>query len=345
MSDRQLWGLRGPVRTCLEQRSFPDDTAAQGQFRPILEDSAEYNIDGFYLRRGSRNSDGSWWMTRYSYDPAGRLLETLSGNGSQAGGKTTYSYDDQGRLLRISTSESTDPVIFQYHADGRKIKVQTSRPADYRSNISFAGSPFDCADRAPNLPGGGTASTVYDEHHRAVKVEVRDSSGEVVSRAVRVYDDQGRIAQEQQIVDNPETIIPAEHRARIIQESGIPVEELRRQLAELMAGNAGPYSIAYEYDASNRIKHTTRRFFNEEESIEATYNEQGDIATEVTECRKLGNVPEDASETRLPRYSEARHIYEYDNRGNWVKQVIWHCSSPDEPLRITSEQRRTLTYF
>jgi hypothetical protein len=64
--------------------------------------------------------------------------------------------------------------------------VQVSRPADYRPNTGVAGSPFQVADRAPNLPGGGSATTVYDEHDRPAEVQVRDAQGELMSRAVRI---------------------------------------------------------------------------------------------------------------------------------------------------------------
>ena len=39
-------------------------------------------------------------------------------------------------------------------------------------------------------------------------------------RSVRIYDSQGRIIEEKQILDNPETIIPAEIRAKLLEESG-----------------------------------------------------------------------------------------------------------------------------
>ena len=85
----------------------------------------------------------------------------------------------------------------------------------------------------------------------------------MVSRAVRIYDAEGNIAEEKQILDNPETIIPAEARAEILEASGASREELREHLTKLMGGQAGPFSIAYSYDAQGRVQQTRRRIFNE----------------------------------------------------------------------------------
>jgi hypothetical protein len=88
-----------------------------------------------------------------------------------------------------------------YDAQGRKTKVESSRAADYRPNVAMGGSPFEALDMAPNLPGGGSATTIYDEHDRATRVEVRDAEGTIVNRAERTYDAQGRIIEEKQILD------------------------------------------------------------------------------------------------------------------------------------------------
>ena len=87
---------------------------------------------------------------------------------------------------------------------------------------------------APNLPGGGTATTIYDEHDRATEVQVRDASGEIVNRAVRTYDAQGHVLEEKQIQDDPVTMFPAEVRAQILEQSGLsPINCRRRYVRSL----------------------------------------------------------------------------------------------------------------
>ncbi|OLC99802.1 MAG: hypothetical protein AUH86_01710 [Acidobacteria bacterium 13_1_40CM_4_58_4] len=229
--------------------------------------------------------------------------------------------------------------------------MQISGPEDYRPNTAVAGSPFQIADMAPNLPGGGSATTVYDENDRPAEVQVRDAQGELVSRAVCIYDAQGHIVEEKQILDNPEMMIPAEVRAKILEDTGASREQLREQLREqftkLMGGQAEPFSIAYSYDAQGRVKQTRRRIYNQEDMVETTYNEHGDKAAEITRSTRLSSANEQSLPTAgVSTYSEVRHSYEYDDRGNWTEEIASYRSSPDGAFsNPSSERRRTLTYY
>jgi hypothetical protein len=201
-----------------------------------------------------------------------------------------YDYDAQARLLSIADSRVPDnPIIFHYEERGRKTAVQIFRPEDYRPSTAFAGSPFGVAAMGPNLPGGGSTTTVYDEHDRTIEIQARDSHGELVSRAVRIYDAQGHVSEEHQILDNPETFIPAEARLEILKSPGKSLQGLRDELTKLMDGKTGPYSIAYNYDAQGRVEHTRRRIFSEEQEIETTYNEHGDEESEITRSKQIGS--------------------------------------------------------
>jgi len=249
ISDREQRNLRGPLKSCTEEQTLAGWTDAEGKINPEvhLESTSEYDMAGHLMNMRSRNSDGSEWVTHYAYDSSGRLLRTTSGVEGQASRETNYSYDEQGRLQKISgggRTEEEDPIVFRYDDHGRKSKIEVSRPADYRPGVAEGGSPFEATDRAPNLPGGGSATTTYDEHHRATEVQVRDAGGELVKRAIRTYDEEGHIFEEKQILDNPETMFPAEVFARIAEQSGTSPDQLRQELraklTELMAGQSGP---------------------------------------------------------------------------------------------------------
>jgi len=307
MSDRERHGLRGPVKSCTEESTRPGVTDADGKTYPEvhLEYTTEYDKDGRILITRSRNSDGSQWVTRYGYDASGRLLKTSSGAEGKALTETTYSYDPQGRPQNISDGNKPDtPVTFRYDERGRKSKVEISRPADYRSDVAVAGSPFEAVDRAPNLPGGGSATTIYDKHDRPTEVQVRDASGELVNRAVRSYDAQGHVIEEKQILDNPGTMFPAEVRAKMLEQSGLSADqlrqELRAQMTKLMAGQSGPYAVSHSYDTHGRVIHTSRRIFDHEDKIDTTYNEQGDTESEITRSTRLAGEAD-------PTYSEVRY--------------------------------------
>lgn len=336
--------LTWPGKVIHRREHHPGMTDGDGKTYPEVhsEYTTEYDTDGRIRITRSGNSDGSQWVTRYGFDASGRLLKTASGVEGTSLTETTYSYDQQGRLQNISDDNKPDSLVtFRYDERGRKSKIEISRPADYRSDVAVGGSPFEVVDRAPNLPGGGSATTIYDQHDRATEVQVRDANGELVNRALRTYDAQGRVIDEKQILDNPEMIIPSEVRAKIQEQSDLPPDqlwqELRTQITKLIAGQSGPYSVSYIYDTHNRINHTSRRIFNQEEEIETTYNEHGDTASEITRSARLDQETDPTTPaTWLPSYSEVRYSYHYDQRENWIEKTVSYRSSPDATFQSST---------
>jgi YD repeat-containing protein len=353
MSDREKAGLRGPVRTCLEETIFPGTTTRDGTQIPERKSwyTTEYDVDGRVKVARSRNSDGSEWATRYAYDASGHLLKTAWSKEDEPSQETNYSYDGHGRQLHIIDSRTPDnPITFRYDERGRKTKVRVFRSAEYRPNAFVAGSPFEVADMAPNLPGGGSATTIYDEDDHPTEIQIRDTQGKLVSRAVRIYDAQGRINEEKQILDNPETMFPPETLEKFLEASGASREELREQLrgqlTKLMGGQVGPFSAVYSYDAQGRVNQMRRQIFNQEDMIETTYNEHGDKAAEIT--RGIQIVSEEEKGTPgsgPPPYSEVRFSYRYDSHGNWTEEDVSYLSSPGGAVEPSTGRRRTLTYY
>ena len=160
------------------------------------------------------------------------------------------------------------------------------------------------------MPGGGSATTFYDEGDRPNEVHVRNTEGKLVSRAVRIYDAQGRVVEEKQILESPETMFPADALEKMLEASGASSreelrEQLRGQLTKLMGGQAGPFSIAYSYDAQGRVNQTRRQIFNRKDMIETSYNEHGDMAAEITRGTQIDGAEEQSAPgPGWPSYSE-----------------------------------------
>ena len=342
MSDREQRCLRGPLKACTEEHTCPARTDAAGKTYPSVHTqfTTEFDEEGRFLATVHRNSDGSQWMSYFSYDNCGRLLNVASGSEGQMK-QTSYGYDHAGRLQSILQENKPERrTTFTYDERGRKAKIEISRPADYQPNLAFAGSPFEVADRAPNIFGGGTATTFYDEQDRATEVQVHNAEGELISRVVRTYDADGRVAEEHQILDKPEFLIPAEHRAKMIEESGVSahevMQELRAQLTKLMSGQPGSHSVTYGYDTQGHPIHTRRRFFNYEDQIETTYNDQGDVASQIERSTRS---PDSST------FSETRHSYIYDQHGNWTEKATLHRSNPEADFQGLPTVTRSLIYY
>lgn len=128
-------------------------------------------------------------------------------------------------------------IGFGQNLDGKTSRKEPPsdrvRAEDYRLDVAFAGSPMQVADHRPNLPGGGTATTTYDENDRPTEVLIRDAQGAEVSRTVSVYDEQSNITEEKQILTDPLNLIPADARAKILADSGASGADLREQLKKI----------------------------------------------------------------------------------------------------------------
>jgi hypothetical protein len=204
-SDRSRSGLRGPVKVCVEETTYPAVKASDGRQFPerTMRIETVYDQEGRLVSTRNRNSDGSFWMVRNNY-ASGKPLKTTRGKEGEPPAVTTYAYDDQGRLKSITDSSAPEnPRAFNTTSADAKRKCRDPEPRIYRTNVAFAGSPMQVPDNRPNLPGGGTATTTYDESDRRVEVLIRDAQGAEVSRTVSVYDEQGHVREEKQIRTTP----------------------------------------------------------------------------------------------------------------------------------------------
>jgi hypothetical protein len=209
--------------------------------------------------------------------------------------------------------------------------------------------PFEVADRAPNLPGGGTATTIYDEYDRATEVQVRDGNGNVVSRTLRTYDAQGNVIEEKEILDDPAMLFDSEQRAKMAEESGLSEDQLTQELREgimkLMGGRSERYSVSCRYNIQGRLSHSSIRAHRSQSEVEITYNEHGDTESEIAQSSRLDKESEQNNAAPLPSCSETRYSYQYDQHDNWIEKAVSHRSSADGAFQSSTVYRRKLAYY
>ncbi len=123
-SDREKNGLRGPVRSCTEERTF--------DFGKIVT-ATEYDTDGRILSQHTVNADGSESVNTKSYDTKGRLLRSSWGKpGAQSASEAINSYDDKGRLLSVThrsvAGDANAPItetieFYSYDESGKLVEI------------------------------------------------------------------------------------------------------------------------------------------------------------------------------------------------------------------------------
>jgi hypothetical protein len=348
--EREKQGFRGPVKVCVEETTYPAGSLSDGRDFPESKRTTrtEFDEQGRILSTGAHTSScgavdyRSEWVTRYEYSPSGMLLRVSTENQwGEPAVDTVYLYDDLGRLENIQdNTHPENPVFFRYDERGRKRKIANSRPHDYmppNAAISLSTEPaFELDGREPNLPSGGGATTLYDQKDRPTEVHVRDARGVLISRTVRVYDDQDRVVEEKQTKN------------RVLDSSGATADRLRGASTRSLADQQEVYSIRYSYDTQGRKSKTVRKVFNGYLSaVETTYNDMGDVDVEVSRGNfgAMGKTPNES------QYSEEHFSYQYDSNGNWTERKVTYRRrvAGQESLEDTgippTVTRRTLEYF
>jgi hypothetical protein len=88
----------------------------------------------------------------------------------------------------------------------------------------------------------------------------------------------------------------------------------------------------------------SRKVFNDEDEVETTYNEHGDVASEITRSMRLAGANESAI-AQSSAWREVQYSYEYDQHGNWTVKTVSYRSSSDAAFQSSSVNKRLLTYY
>ena len=358
MTDREKAGLRGPVKTCVEENIYPTHKYSV---------ASEYTIDGKLLTSRTNHGDVSEWLTANTYDADGRLLKTTTVKSGEPATESLYTYDEVGRLLSITNKpHAGGRTDFRHDAEGRKIATQTfdAETLQRAQSSAFTGSPWDAAVRAGiSVPIGGSVITIYDERDQQTELQIVDAEGEPVNRFVRTYNANGRIIEEKPIWVNPAALffdkIPAEQRNQLSPEH---LKQMNTVLATLMSGKA-PAGTQYTYDSQNRLTNILERNLAFEKTTTIAYDDRGEKAEERTNFTGNSVIPvgvphrrneeghlvpsnptaEPPASPHLSDHSSIiRYAYQYDTYGNWTQQIASYPSQPDQP---STARNRKLTYY
>jgi YD repeat-containing protein len=357
LSAREQQGFRGPVKSCAEEVIHSRSASAEGAEvqRSTRKTIYEFDRDGRLISYQGIDG-GSGWINENVYDAEGRFLKSTSSSGGNVYHEIEYRYDESGRLLSY-TAKSRDGLISSvcvYDGEAHKT-VTTSFDAKVLESTrkgASAGPRLGAVQSGVGVPDGGTVRTRYDAGDRPIEAEVLSLDGQVVSRVVLTYDDEGRLVEEKQILENPESMIPANVRAQMLLAGG-SLEELRTQLSKFSGGESGQHVISYEYDPEGRvIQRRTRIAPYMQQTVTMTYNPQGDVVEEVWEVRgahgaksdEHGNVVPDRPIDE-PTIARRLHSYVYDEQGNWTEQIISDSPTSDGQFVGRTATRRTLTYY
>ena len=346
MTDRDKAGLRGPVKTVLNSQTF---SGADGQ-QFLTSTTTEYAPDGRILEQRIGDSDGSIWVTSYTYYADGRLLKTVSGKaGSAADSQTTYLYDDASRLVGVKSGDNVK-MSYRYEEKGRKSLIESYDAKPLPPNTAYA-PHWEGTELGFAPYPGGTLTTSYNEQGVATGAELRNPEGTLVGHIVRKFDAEGHVIAEEQAADAPQINLPEEITSKLNPEQ---MKSVGTMIAGMQKG-----VISYAHDAQGRVteRHRISGGFGEQVTL-TTYNDHGDKASErETTVMSADTGPWNLTEAgavvpagkpnppQPPLSSERQYAYQYDQYGNWTEQTIVSRFQPDGAFQPGTVIRRKLTYY
>jgi hypothetical protein len=345
MNDSERGGLRGRVRTCLEDCEavgLPPDTLV----------STEWTYDqlGREVKYRLIYADPDLDYVRTShYDEAGRLSKIVSDRTGKPKTEIIYKYDEQGNLAEVTNT--AEPLELKGGGLAKNVRLSGVAPGD----------------RVEVLPGMKVTVRYDDLGQR--ELSYFDSQGRLTGKDLQRHDNAGRIVEKIQSVENPALFLVEKFKA----ESGIELDEkqveaVNRAMKNVSSGRKGIGDF-YTYDSFGRVIEFTSRNAIHETVNRISYNERGDKSEERVTFGDNRAHPADSGKilpdgTFVPDENSVRtrladmpsapytHLYtyayaKYDEHGNWTELIETEQHGFGERFDtdvMIRHHRRTLTY-
>ena len=337
MSDLAQWNVHGPVETMRTELAMWDPAKEKWE-PPTRQGSVRFRPDG----QIAEINDGSNSRTTYTYNQAGKILETRS-ESEDGPFKTIYSYEGSGRLVRThiidENGNESGSEVFNYDASGRKTGI--------RFHPGLRGK---LARTALFVSGGGpdptTMTTTYDDHDQPAEVLVHNAAHLLIQRLVYTRDSASKLVKEEVYMGAPFPDIQTRFKDA--------PPEVRESIAATLATVFGPdramSTTTYSYDQKGRqVERLLRMGPVGEDRTTFHYDDHDNPIEELSESthRDVG-----LDEQGNPRHSNersdkqnSRYVYKYDAEGNWTEREVWTNFEPGGDLKRSNIERRQITYY
>jgi len=341
-TDREKHGLRGPARSVHVEIAKLEEQDGQIAEKPWFSHTTTFNQDGWLTEQINRNPDGSEWRIVNDYSDSCKLLATRIYNPSGAlSGEMRYSYDDEGRLVAqqhiTQDGKVTTPTTYAYDSGGGKIKIQEfdfSGEANVAIGIEGTSASIS-ADEVKRI------ETRYDDRGEAVNVKAFNTAGLLVSRVEITRDARGNPLEETQYAGDVVPFGPCASGSCSTEEMASLTEEQKAEIAAELARLFSPGTAmskhTHRYDVEGRLIESKLTMMGMEASRQTfAYDEAGNESEEMiyNEDGTLG--------------SKAVFAREYDEHGNWIKELVSAASNWDTEFGLSTPAhvtRRIITYW
>jgi len=338
--DRQKYGLRGPVKKVLIEAAQFEEHDGQIAEKPWYSYKYTFNSDGLLTEQVNRDLAGTEWRTVYQYSDSGNLLsmETFDPSGT-LNSELRYIYDANDRLAAeqhvTRDGKVTVPTTYIYDDPGGKLKIQELDLGEYAdAMIGIEGT--NTSIRASDA---SRVESRYDDRGGVVEVRVFNPNGAIVSRVEITRDERGNPLEETQYVGDV-SFDPCASDSCSTEQMAALTEEQKAEFAAEIARLFSPGT------AMSKHKHT---YNTEGRLIESNLTMMGmEVSRQTFAYDERGNKSEEVSYIENGTESKVVFAREYDEYGNWTRELVSNASTWDAefglsiPAHVT---RRQITYW
>jgi YD repeat-containing protein len=254
-------------------------------------------------------------------------------------GEVRYVYNDEGRLVAErhinSGGQTTTPTTYTYDGAAEKVKIHELDSLG-KENVMMGIEGTNTIISASNAQ---RVETRYDARGDVVEVKVLDTAGALVSRVEITRDALGNPLEEVQYVGD--AFDPGASDS--CSTEGIPERteeqkaEFETEIGRMFSPGTVMFKHTHRYDAEGRL-------------IESKLSMMGmDASRQTFAYDALGNKSEEVSYNQDGTLgTKAVFAREYDERGNWTRELVSTASTWDAefglsiPVQVT---RRIITYW
>lgn len=341
-TDREKHGLKGSVKSVLVETLKFEEQDGQVTEKPWFSHALIFNEEGLLTEETNRGPDGSESRTVSEYSDSHKLLTTKIYEHSGALVRDTkYIYDDEDRLVaeQLITPDGTvtTPFTYAYEVGGVKTKIQEldfAEDANLMIGIDETMTMIQ-AHQAKRI------ETRHDDHDKVVEVKVFNTTGSIVSRIEMRRDAQGKPLEEIQYNGDVVPFGTCASGSCSTEEMESLTEEQKAEFAAAIAQMFAPGTVmsrrTFQYDVEGRLIESNLTMMGMEIGRQTfAYDAAGNKSEEVN-YNAEGSLAGKAIFTR-----------DYDEHGNWTKELLSTASSWDAEFKLstpTQLTRRTITYY
>ena len=334
--DKTNYGLRGPVKNV--QIVTPQLEEQDGQIteKPSFSYTITFNKEGQVVEQVNRNPDGSEWRTVNDYSDSGNLLMTRVFDSKGAlNSEVRYIYDANDRLIAEQHVDVdgtvTTPTTYAYDDAGGKVKIQ---------ELDFSGE----ADTMIGIEGVTLVSAAdarrvesrYDDRDQPVEVKVFNSDDALITRVEIIRDARGNPLEETQYIGDTFPFSACASDSCSTEEMTALTEEQKAEVAQVFSPGSAMSKHTHRYDTEGRL-------------IESKLMMMGmEVSRQTFAYDEVGNKSEEVSYNAGGSAAKAIFTRDYDNHGNWTKELVSSASSWDAEFGLSTPSqvtRRLITYW